>query len=103
VDRSKGEDVFGQFSGHLNNKLMIVLDEAMWAGNHQFASIFKHFVKANERYTVSKHKDGRTIESYFRIGITTNDDWAVPTSGERRAEFQFLLHRIRVGMIIYIT
>jgi hypothetical protein len=82
---------------------MIVLDEAMWAGNHQFASIFKHFVKANERYTVSKHKDGRTIESYFRIGITTNDDWAVPTSGERRAEFQFLLHRIRVGMIIYIT
>jgi Family of unknown function (DUF5906) len=84
IEVSKGEEVFGRFTGHLNNKLMIVLDEAMWAGNHQFGSVFKHLVSAKERYTESKHKDGKTIDSYFMVGITTNEDWAVPTSKEAR-------------------
>jgi len=77
-------DIFGDFDGHLSNLMFLVLEEAVWAQNHQIESILKVFITGNRRSSKSKYHDTRMINNYLRHLILANPGWAVPTSLDER-------------------
>ena len=78
------DDVFGSFNSGMGNQLVIYLDELVWGGNKQNASILKKLYSESSITTNEKYGPKRTLENRFNICISSNDDWVVPASVKYR-------------------
>ncbi|SIO36502.1 DUF5906 domain-containing protein [Halodesulfovibrio marinisediminis] len=77
--------VTGRFNAHLEDKLMIVLEEAVWAGDKAAEGTLKSLITDRLLPVEAKGYDLREVDSYCRLFLNTNEHWAVPaTRGERR-------------------
>lgn len=77
-------DIFGHFSGHLAGLVFLVLEEAVWAANHQNEAILKHILTGKRRSSHAKHKDPKMIANYLHSLILANPGWVVPMSQDER-------------------
>jgi len=77
-------DIFGPFSGHLAGLVFLVLEEAVWAANHQNEAILKHILTGKRRSSHAKHKDPKMIANYLHSVILANPGWVVPMSQDER-------------------
>lgn len=82
----KSEHVTGRFNGHLSDTILLFLDEAFWAGNKEAEGTLKSLITEDDVAIEMKGRDVYKIRSYIRIGMSTNNDWAVPAGlqDERR-------------------
>lgn len=71
--------VTGRFNNHLSDKILIFLDEAFWAGDKEAEGPLKSLITEPSISVEMKGKDVQHIDSYCRIIIATNNDWAIPT------------------------
>jgi energy-coupling factor transporter ATP-binding protein EcfA2 len=79
---SQREHVTGKFNAHMESLLLMVLEEAVWPGDHQGNSTVKDLI-TNETIAVErKGIDVSRMNNYMRIGMTSNDDWTVPATWE---------------------
>jgi hypothetical protein len=78
------KDIFGDFDGHLSNLMFCVLEEAVWAENHQIEAILKVFITGKRRSSKAKYHDTKMINNYIRSLILANPGWAVPASMDER-------------------
>lgn len=77
--------VTGRFNAHLEDKLLIVLEEAVWAGDKAAEGTLKSLITERLLPVEAKGYDLREVDSYCRLFLNTNEQWAVPaTRGERR-------------------
>lgn len=88
------EALTSQFNAQLTEKLVVFADEAVWGGGkHQrgilYALITDKVIQANEKFRAQ-----RRMESYCRLIVATNEDWAVPTTMNAR---RFLVLRVGDG------
>lgn len=72
------------FNSIMEDKILFVLDEALWAGDKSSEGILKHVITGKKR--VITHKGAAPYEAsvYDRIAIIGNEDWLVPATNDER-------------------
>jgi hypothetical protein len=82
---SESERITGRFNAHLENKLLLVAEEAFWAGDKSAEGKLKDLATGMNMSYERKGLDPYEGRNYTRIMIASNEDWIVPaSSGGRR-------------------
>jgi hypothetical protein len=84
---SSQRGVVGNFNAHLADRLLLFADEALFAGDKQHDGVLKALVTESKTMIERKGIDPIQQESYLRIVMATNNDWAVPASIKARRFF----------------
>lgn len=93
--------VAGNFNGHLHDKILIVMEEAMFAGDPKADSAAKVLI-SNSPISY-EWKGGATLmrPSYHHVVILSNRDWAVPAGPDARRYAVLDVSHHRKGNISY--
>ena len=82
---SSPQDLLGAFNAHLQNALVVQVDEAFWAGDKRAEGQLKNLITAPKIGIMPKFINRYEVENYARFLITSNEAWIVPaTLDERR-------------------
>lgn len=74
----------GNFNSILENKLLLVLDEAFWSGDKEAEGILKDLITGAKHKIERKGKEPYEVENCLRLAILGNEDWLVPASEDER-------------------
>ena len=74
----------GNFNAHTKDKLVILADEAVWAGDKSAEGTLKAMVTEATRTIEFKGKDAIQIDNYSRVLAASNHDWVVPAGMDER-------------------
>ena len=74
----------GNFSGHLKQLLLIVLDECFWSGDKAAEGVLKNLITGQEHNINEKFVQGYKVRNLTRVAIIGNDEWLVPASDDER-------------------
>lgn len=74
----------GNFNGHLENCLLLVLDEAFWSGSKDVEGILKDLVTGTRHAIEHKGHAPYTVANKTRVVILSNSEWVVPASHDER-------------------
>jgi hypothetical protein len=77
---SNSEDIFGNFNGHLEELVVLVLEEAFWAGSHKHESMLKTMITEPKRPVNPKYRQSKMVQNYLRLFILANPGWVVPAT-----------------------
>jgi hypothetical protein len=72
------------FNGHMDSCLVLVLDEAYWAGNKDAEGKLKGLTTAPEIMIERKSKEPYMVDNLVRLFIIGNEDWLVPSTNDER-------------------
>ncbi len=78
------EQVAGRFNGHLFDKVLVVLEEAFFAGDPAAVSATKALVTNRTLGYEAKGKDSFNAANYAHVISLTNHSWAVPAGEDSR-------------------
>lgn len=83
---ANGSQVTGRFNSHLAERIMIFVDESFWSSEKNGAGILRALITEPRQASEMKGRDLIMVDSYLRLIIAANDDWAVPVgmADERR-------------------
>lgn len=95
------EHLFGKHNFNLSNKLMVFADESVWAGNHSHRGILNNLITGDQISFEPKGVDGFSLDSYMRLIMSTNQDWAVPASMSARRFLVLQVDPIKMGDFDY--
>ncbi|MDO5758361.1 MAG: DUF5906 domain-containing protein [Rhodobacterales bacterium] len=85
VKIAQPDHLTGRFNAHLENGLLLHLEEGFWAGDKAGGGVLKNLITCPTLQIERKGIDPYEIEHFARLLITSNEDWVVPaTPGERR-------------------
>lgn len=76
--------LIGNFNSHLENCILFVLDEAVWAGSKQMEGRLKDVITGKTHLIERKGFEPYTVNNCTRVVIIGNDDWLVPASHDER-------------------
>lgn len=76
--------LIGNFNSHLENLLMLVLDEAFWSGDKQMEGILKDLITGHHHVIEHKGQEAYKVDNCTRVIIIGNEDWVVPASEDER-------------------
>lgn len=78
--------IIGKFNGHLADKILMFVDESFWNGEKNGAGILRGLITESHIACEAKGKDLIMVDSFMRLIVAANDDWAVPVgmNDERR-------------------
>lgn len=79
--------VTGAFNNHMTGKLLLHVQEAIWAGNKQAESALKSMITAPEMAAHPKGIDAFMVKSFMRVLMSSNEDWVVPATADERRFF----------------
>jgi uncharacterized protein DUF5906 len=79
--------IFGNHNDHLENIIMLCLEEAIWAGDKAHESTLKHVLTGSTLFINPKNLPGREVTNYIRAIIIGNADWIVPATHDERRFF----------------
>ncbi|BDQ38858.1 hypothetical protein SYK_32180 [Pseudodesulfovibrio nedwellii] len=85
VDRP--EQVTGKFNAHQRGKLLLVLEEAVWAGDKAAEGALKSMITDRKTMIEPKGVDAYQEDSYFRLAFVSNERRAVPATADERRYF----------------
>lgn len=75
----------GNFNSHLENCLLLTLDEAFWSGDKQSEGALKNLITGKDHLIEHKGKEPYKVANRTRVVILGNEKWLVPaTQDERR-------------------
>ena len=77
----------GRFNGHLETCLLAVAEESFFSGSHTEEGPLKHLITDRSTTVEKKGVDARTGDSYVRVVLITNENWAAPASSDERRFF----------------
>lgn len=72
------------FNSHLENCLMLTLDEAFWSGDKESEGNLKSLITGSHHLVERKGKEPYKVDNCTRVIIIGNDDWLVPASEDER-------------------
>lgn len=83
---SQRSQITGKFNGHLADKILVFVDEPPFAGDKEAEGVLRSLITEPVLAVEHKGKDTVKIDSFVRIIMATNHEWAVPTgmNDERR-------------------
>lgn len=92
-----------RFNSQFANKVLIVLEEAVWPGSHQSANYFKTLITEKFMEIEFKHKNRRNMKSYSNYMVISNGDgegWVVPVSEQARRFVIFMTDKLHNPQIV---
>jgi len=81
---SKKRYLVGNFNSHLENCLLLALDEAFWSGDKESEGILKDLITGKHHVIERKGDEPYTVDNRTRIAIIGNEEWVVPASHDER-------------------
>jgi hypothetical protein len=87
VTVSQRSHLTGQFNAHQAQALLIVAEEAVWAGDKQAESALKHLITGQTMTLERKGIDPITVKSCARVAMNSNAEWVFPASSDERRLF----------------
>lgn len=84
---SKAEQIVGRFNGHLLKNLILVCEEAFWAGSKDAEGALKNLITESELTIEQKGVDPYSAPNYSRLLMISNNDWVVPVGADPRRYF----------------
>ena len=78
------EQVLGRFNKLLAKCIVLFLDEAIWCGDKKNIGKLKALITEKEIQIEMKGKDCFPVDSFCRLFIATNEDWAAPAGPDSR-------------------
>ncbi len=79
--------ITGEFNSALERAFIVVMDEALFAGDHRASDALKSLVTEEVIHINEKHQPARQIASYHRFFIFTNADHVKSTDRDDRRDF----------------
>lgn len=74
----------GNFNSHLESCLLLVLDEAHWAGDKRAEGKLKGLITGSEHVIERKGAEPYKVANRTRVVIIGNEDWLAPASEDER-------------------
>ncbi len=87
---SQGKHLTGSFNAHLDGKLLLVCEEAFWAGDRAAAGVIKDLITADELTVEAKFENAVTRPNRLAVAFISNNDWIIPTDGKDARRFLVL-------------
>jgi hypothetical protein len=87
IKLDKPELIVGKFNKHLQNKLFVVLEEALWAGDKMSEGTLKSIISDKQSVIEGKGENAVKAEAYFRLVFLSNEKQAVPATRDERRYF----------------
>jgi hypothetical protein len=85
---ANANNIFGDFNGLLEAKILVDLDEAFWGGDKKLEGQIKSLVTEKKQYINKKNINAYSIDDYANFIITTNNDrFASASSPEDRRHY----------------
>ena len=82
---SQQAQIVGQFNGHQEALLLMVCEEAYWAGSAQALGAIKNLISSSTMSLERKGFDAIQISNHARIVLLSNERWFVPAAmGDER-------------------
>lgn len=81
---AESEHVIGRFNAHLERALLLVLDEALWAGEKNADGRLKNLITGSSHNVEYKGKEMYQVDNCTRVIVMGNEDWLVPASHDER-------------------
>ncbi len=84
VQVTQSRHLVGNFNAHLEDCLVLFVDEALWAGDKQGAGVLKALVTEEKQAIERKGVDVKMTTNHLHIIMATNARWAVPAERDDR-------------------
>lgn len=97
------DQVAGRFNGHLFDKVLVVLEEAFFAGDPAAVAAAKALVTNSALGYEAKGKDAFSAPNYAHVITLTNNEWAVPAGADARRWMVLDVSDARMGDHAYFT
>ena len=81
---TKQSQVTGRFNSHLQDCILLYLDEAFFAGDKSSAGVLKSLITADNHLVELKGKDAFTVSNHVNCIIASNSDWVVSVGRNER-------------------
>ena len=78
------ERIVGKFNAHLRDKLLVFMDEAMWAGDKQARGVLYGLITEPTITVEAKGMMPEQTDSYLRVVMASNHDWVAPAGPTAR-------------------
>jgi hypothetical protein len=78
------EDLTGRFNAPFATALLVHVEEAFWSGDAGKKGTLQALITAPTQPIERKGIDRIEVDSFLRVLMTTNDEWAVPASEDER-------------------
>lgn len=76
--------IVGNFNAHLKDKLFIFADEALFAGDPRIVGVLHALITEPRVVIEPKFQEVFDLPNFRKLGIATNEQWAVPASIDAR-------------------
>jgi len=76
ITLSSADGLVGGFNAHLGNKLLVVLEEAFWAGDKKAENVVKTLTTSGKQTITHKGKDTVEVNSFVRLAYSSNESWS---------------------------
>ena len=74
----------GQYNKHLQDKIVLLADEAVWAGGKAGLGVLKRMVTETTLNIEPKGIDVMTVKNLLHMMIASNEEWVVPAGWDNR-------------------
>jgi hypothetical protein len=98
---SDQEQLTGKFNNHFQNCVLLVADEAYWAGDKRAEGALKRLITEPTLTIEPKFVNAFSVLNRLHLIMTANDTWVVPASGDERRYVVGDISEKRVGDIAY--
>lgn len=78
------QHIIGHFNSIMEDKLLVTLDEAFWAGDKAGEGILKDVITGHTRVITHKGAESYVAKVYDRVLILSNEAWTVSASEDER-------------------
>ncbi|MEN6605941.1 MAG: DUF5906 domain-containing protein [Bryobacteraceae bacterium] len=76
--------LLGRFNAHLHNAILVLADEAVWAGGKQGLGALKRLITEDTLAIERKGIDTIMVKNMIHMMVASNEDWFVPASFDDR-------------------
>jgi hypothetical protein len=87
VHATQTEHVVGRFNSHLLNAIVLVADEAFFAGDPKTEKTLNGLITEKDRVSEQKFMPAITVPNYLHMIMATNSEWAIPATWDERRYF----------------
>lgn len=77
----------GRFNPHLKDKLLVYVDEGIWAGDKSIEGKVKAYITEDMFLVEPKGVNPFAVKNHMRFIIASNNDWIVPAGFDERRMF----------------
>lgn len=79
-----GKRALGNFNAHYEHTLLLLMEEAFWAGDQAKESILKDLITSPSLPIERKGVDQYMAKNHMRVAMISNEKWVVPAGGRER-------------------